>query len=150
MKDIGKKIARQFGLKKAPRVHFIEHHLAHAASAFFVSPFQEAAVLTLDGRGESTSTMMSRGRGNHIEKLVEIAVPQLLGHLYAAVTDYLGFKPFFDEWKVMGMSAYGKDTYVSQFSRIVKLLPEGRLQLGSGLFFFSYPGQQLLGQRSFL
>src|ERR1700690_1986667 len=72
MNGIGKKIAQQFGLNKAPRVHFIEHHLSHAASAFFVSPFQEAAILTMDGRGESICTMMSKGNANRIEKLVAI------------------------------------------------------------------------------
>ncbi len=140
MRGIGKKIAQQFGLKEVPRVHFIEHHLAHAASAFFVSPFQEAAILTMDGRGESTSTMMSRGRGNRIEKLAEIKVPHSLGHFYAAVTDYLGFKPFFDEWKVMGMSAYGQDTYVSQFAKIVELLPGGLYRLNLDYFSFHTHG----------
>ena len=74
------------------KIHYMDHHLAHAASAFFVSRFQEAAILTMDGRGESTSTMMSVGHGNQIEKLLEIKVPHSLGHLYAAITDYLGFK----------------------------------------------------------
>ncbi len=139
-KGIGKKIAQQFGLKKVPPVHFIEHHLAHAASAFFVSPFQEAAILTLDGRGESTSTMMARGQGNAIEKLAEITVPHSLGHLYAAVTDYLGFKPFFDEWKVMGMSAYGQDTYAASFAKIVDLLPDGTYRLNLDYFSFHTHG----------
>jgi len=140
MQGIGKKIAQQFGLKKIPRVHFIEHHLAHAASAFFVSPFQEAAILTMDGRGESTSSMMSRGSANHIEKLAEIEVPHSLGHLYAAVTDYLGFKPFFDEWKVMGMSAYGQDTYVTPFAKIIELLALGQYRLNLNYFSFHTNG----------
>src|ERR1700733_9303893 len=75
MQNIGHRIAQQFGLSKAPQVHFMEHHLAHAASAFCVSPFDEAAILTIDGRGEATSTMMSQGRGNRIEKILEIKVP---------------------------------------------------------------------------
>jgi carbamoyltransferase len=139
-KNIGRKIAQQFNLKKVPMVRFIEHHLAHAASAYFVSPFQEAAILTIDGRGESTSTMMSKGNGNRIEKLVEMAAPHSLGHLYAAVTDYLGFTPFFDEWKVMGMSAYGKDTYLSAFAKTVELLPDGRYQLNLDYFSFHTHG----------
>ena len=96
----------------------------------------------MDGRGESTSTLMSRGQGNRIEKLSEIEVPHSLGHLYAAVTDYLGFKPFFDEWKVMGMSAYGRDTYVPQFAKIVELLPQGHYQLNLDYFSFHAHGSR--------
>ncbi|MBI4309999.1 MAG: carbamoyl transferase [Candidatus Omnitrophica bacterium] len=147
MNNIGVRIARQFGLKAAPAVHFIEHHLAHAASAFFVSRFEKAAVLTIDGRGESTSTMMSVGDGNRITKILEIKVPHSLGHLYAAVTDYLGFKPFFDEWKVMGMSAYGKDTYAADFAKIVQLWPDGayRLNLDYVSFHTHGAGQWVSG-----
>ncbi|MCR4338065.1 MAG: hypothetical protein NUV91_09710, partial [Candidatus Omnitrophica bacterium] len=97
MGEVGKEIQKQFGLPKTPHVHFIEHHLAHAASCFFPSSFEEAAILTVDGRGESTSTMFSVGKGTRIEKIKEINVPHSLGHLYAAMTSYLGFRPFFDE-----------------------------------------------------
>jgi carbamoyltransferase len=121
-------------------VNFIEHHLCHAASAFFVSPYEDAAILTVDGRGESTSTMISHGRGNKIEKMVEIKVPHSLGHLYASITDYLGFKPFFDEWKVMGMSAYGKPTYVAQFDRLVELGDDGSYRLNLDYFNFHVKG----------
>ena len=129
MNNIGKRIAKQFKLVVVPDVHFIEHHLAHAASCFFVSPYTEAAILTIDGRGESTSTMMSLGQGNKITKLLEIKVPHSLGHLYAAVTDHLGFTPFYDEWKVMGMSAYGKDSLVNAFDKVLILLPDGTYRL---------------------
>lgn len=129
MSNIGCNIQQQFGLDKPVKVHFVEHHLCHAASAFFVSPFEEAAILTIDGRGESTSTMLSTGRGSCINKLLEIKVPHSLGHLYASLTAYLGFKPFFDEWKVMGMAAYGKDTYVQEFAKIVELQDDGTYKL---------------------
>jgi len=137
---IGRTIQEQFGLPRAPRVHFIEHHLAHAASAFYVSGFDEAAILTVDGRGESTTTMLGRGRDRDIRKLMEIKVPHSLGHLYAAITDYLGFRPFFDEWKVMGMSAYGQPTYCKQFEEIVQLLDGGSYRLNLDYFSFHTHG----------
>lgn len=125
MQNIAKELISEFGVASAPKVKFVEHHLAHAASAFYVSPFEESAILTLDGRGESTCTMFSKGIGNRIEKLREIRAPHSLGHLYASVTDYLGFKPFFDEWKVMGMSAYGGATFVKDFSKLIRLDDNG-------------------------
>ena len=108
MKNLGKDMQSRFGLAQPVPVEYIEHHLGHAASAFFVSEFEESAILTMDGRGESVTTLLARGRGNKIEKLKEIKVPHSLGHLFAAVTEYLGFKPMFDEWKVMGTAAYGR------------------------------------------
>jgi len=140
MKNIGRNISAQFGLKRPLPVAFIEHHLAHAASAFFVSPFEEAAVLTMDGRGESTTTLMSVGRGHQIKKLMEVNVPHSLGHLYAAVTDYLGFRAIFDEWKVMGMSAYGHDDCVAEFDKIVRLLPGGNFRLNFDILSFHTHG----------
>ncbi len=145
MQTIGSRIAKQWDLPHPPKIHFIEHHLAHAASAFFVSKFEEAAILTIDGRGESTSTMLSYGKGSHIEKLHEIHVPHSLGHLYAAVTDHLGFTPFFDEWKVMGMSAYGTDRYVKAFEPLVYLHPDGTYTLNLDYFsFHTHGGSQWL------
>ncbi len=140
MNRIGKRIAGQFGMPRSPKVHFIEHHLAHAASCFFVSPFDQAAILTIDGRGEATSTMMSSGTGREIKKILEITVPHSLGHLYAAITDYLGFAPFFDEWKVMGMSAYGNANYVEAFNNLVKLNDDGAYRLNLDFFSFHTHG----------
>lgn len=139
MLHVGRELKEKFGLAHEPKIHFVEHHLAHAASAFHVSPYEEAAILTLDGRGESTSTMFSRGKGNKIEKLREIRAPHSLGHLYAGLTDYLGFKPFFDEWKVMGMSAYGEPTFVKQFSELVHL-HDGGYSLNLDYFSFHLKG----------
>lgn len=141
MQTVGADIRKHFNLSYTPKVHFIEHHLCHAASTYHVSEFKDAAILTIDGRGESTSTMMSRGDGLDIKKLVEIKVPHSLGHLYASITDYLGFKPFFDEWKVMGMSAYGKDTYCEQFEKLYTLRPDGTYRLNLEYFQFHTHGQ---------
>jgi carbamoyltransferase len=141
MKNVGRELQSRFHLKRRPELKFIEHHLCHAASAFLISEFDEAAILTVDGRGESTSTMMSVGKGSKITKLREIAVPHSLGHLYASMTDHLGFKPFFDEWKVMGMSAYGKDTYVKDFADMIRFDDDGVYRLNLEYFSFHTHGQ---------
>ncbi|MCO6509863.1 MAG: hypothetical protein J5I65_03650 [Aridibacter famidurans] len=94
------------------KFHYLEHHQTHAASAFFVSPFESAAILTWDGTGEDTTTLFCRGEGNSIEVLKRIKLPHSLGQFYSAVTNYLGFNMFKgDEWKVMGLAAYGKPVY---------------------------------------
>lgn len=141
MSRVGADIQKHFHFQETPKVHFIEHHLCHAASVFFVSKFEEAAILTLDGRGECTSTMMSVGKGTRIEKIREIRVPHSLGHLYAAVTHYLGFKPFFDEWKVVGLSAYGEKTYVKDFDDLLHLTDDGGYRLNLKYFQFHTHGQ---------
>jgi carbamoyltransferase len=114
------------------KFHFIEHHQSHAASAFFVSPFDSAAVLTWDGTGEDTTTLFSHGRGNKLEVLKRIKLPHSLGQFYSAVTNYIGFDMFAgDEWKVMGLAAYGKPKYVDYFRE--KVLTTN----GSGDFKFN-------------
>lgn len=141
MQTVGRELKAGFGSARDPKIHFVEHHLCHAASAFFVSPFEEAAVLTLDGRGECTTTMMARGQGTNIEKLSEVKVPHSLGHLYATVTSFLGFRPLFDEWKVMGMSAYGQRTRVKEFEQLVRLNDDGGFELNLDYFQFHTHGQ---------
>lgn len=98
------------------KFHYFEHHQTHAASAFFVSPFESAAVLTWDGTGEDTTTLFSKGSGNKIEVLKRIKLPHSLGQFYSAVTNYIGFDMFAgDEWKVMGLAAYGKPKHYDFF-----------------------------------
>src|SRR5581483_9657428 len=87
--------------------HFVQHHVAHAASAFYPSPFDEAAVLTLDGRGELASTSYFWGTGNRLEKIAEVYMPHSLGMLYEKITSYLGFLHSSDEYKVMALASYG-------------------------------------------
>jgi carbamoyltransferase len=114
------------------KFHYLEHHQTHAASAFFVSPFDSAAVLTWDGTGEDTTTLFSHGRGNKIKVLKRIKLPHSLGQFYSAVTNYIGFDMFSgDEWKVMGLAAYGKPKYYDFFSE--KVLTKN----GSGDFHFN-------------
>jgi carbamoyltransferase len=104
-------LSEAFGEHDA-RVHYVEHHIGHAASAFYASPFDRAAVLTLDGTGESTTTMASIGEGNKLRVLNRVKLPHSLGQFYSAATNFLGFDMFQgDEYKVMGMAAYGEPEY---------------------------------------
>ena len=102
------------------KFHFLEHHQCHAASAFFVSGFDQAAIMTWDGTGEDTTTLFSRGEDRTIRPLKRIKLPHSLGQFYSAVTNYLGFDMFEgDEWKVMGLAAYGKPEYYDFFAKRV-------------------------------
>ncbi len=108
------------------RWHFIEHHIAHAASAFYPSPFDQAAVLTLDGRGEKATTSYSIGEGNTLRWLGQVNFPHSLGLLYEAVTDYLGFLPSSDEYKVMALASFGRPRYLADFRAIVQVGGDGQ------------------------
>jgi len=117
------------------RVHLVDHHRAHAASAFHISPFDEAAVLTMDGVGsDGTSTLLGVGKGNRIIDLKRIKYPHSLGAMYAIVTGYLGFYPTVDEGKVMGLAPFGRDTYVKQFADLVHLDSGGGFELNLSWF----------------
>src|ERR1700732_3257761 len=105
--------------------HRIEHHQAHLASAFFVSPFERAALLSADGLGDFASTMWGAGEGNRMSIADAIAFPHSLGLYYTAVTQYLGFPKFGDEYKVMGLAAYGQPEYLEAFRDIVRFNGRG-------------------------
>src|SRR4029077_20530838 len=107
--------------KIAAQFHRIEHHRAHLASTFFVSPFESAAVLPADGLGDFASTMWASGDGERLRVQGSIAFPHSLGFYYTAVTQYLGFLKFGDEYKVMGLAAYGQPEQLDAFREIVKL-----------------------------
>jgi carbamoyltransferase len=100
--------------------HFVEHHLAHIASSYYVSPFDRAAVLSIDGFGDMISAMWGVGEGGKVRVLGEVAFPHSLGVYYTAVTQYLGFPKYGDEYKVMGLASYGEPTYLDQFRQIVR------------------------------
>jgi carbamoyltransferase len=113
------------------RWHFVEHHIAHGASAFHASPFDRAAVLTLDGRGERATTSYAYGQGNSLERLGQVNMPHSLGLLYEQVTGYLGFLHSCDEYKVMALASFGKPRYVSEFRDIVRLGDNGQFRIES-------------------
>jgi carbamoyltransferase len=106
--------------------HFVNHHIAHAASAFHASPCTRAAVMTLDGRGEKATTMYGVGNGNRLEVLGEVHLPHSLGLLYERVTEYLGFLHSCDEYKVMALASFGKPRYLAAFREIVRLGKDGQ------------------------
>lgn len=117
------------------KLKFSEHHLSHAASAFFPSPFHEAVVLTMDGVGEWATTSLAIGRGNSLEVIKEIHFPHSLGLLYSAFTYYTGFKVNSGEYKVMGLAPYGEPKYVKKiFDQLVDLKPDGSFRLDQSYF----------------
>jgi carbamoyltransferase len=117
------------------RLRFSEHHLSHAASAFFPSPFEAAAVLTMDGVGEWATTSLAIGRGNKLEVIKEIHFPHSLGLLYSAFTYYTGFKVNSGEYKVMGLAPYGEPKYVQKiFDHLVDMKDDGSFRLDQSYF----------------
>src|SRR5678815_4311466 len=108
---------------------FCEHHLSHAASAFLVSPYKDAVLLSMDGVGEWTTTAYGLGRGTRMDIEGEIRFPHSIGLLFSAITAYLGFKVNDAEWKVMGLAPYGKPKYVDQFRKVVDMKPDGSFRL---------------------
>lgn len=108
------------------RYHQVEHHQAHLASSFFVSPFEEAAIFSADGLGDFASCMWGTGRGSHIEVQGSIGFPHSLGIYYNAVTQYLGFVKFGEEFKVMGLAAHGEPAYLELFRNILRFDSSGR------------------------
>jgi carbamoyltransferase len=102
------------------RTHFVEHHLAHIASSYFVSPFDRAALLSIDGFGDMVSAMWGVGAGGRISPRGEVAFPHSLGVYYTALTQYLGFPNYGDEYKVMGLASLGEPRYLDEFRRIVR------------------------------
>jgi carbamoyltransferase len=128
------------------KILFSEHHLSHAASTFFVSPFEEAAILTVDGVGEWTTTNIGKGTGNHIEILEEIRFPHSLGLLYSAFTAFLGFEVNEGEYKVMGMAPYGQPRFVEEVRRVVNLRDDGSFELNLDYFDFPHSTERTYGR----
>lgn len=121
-------------------IKHIEHHRSHLASAFFASPFEEAAIISIDGFGDFSSAMFAIGKGNKIKVLDSVTYPHSLGIFYTAFTQYLGFPWYGDEYKVMGLSPYGEPKYVDKMSKIVKLKSNGKFELDESYFVHSTEG----------
>src|SRR5712691_11595107 len=132
---VGAKISAELGIPK-DRVLFCEHHLSHAASAFLCSPFDEAAILTVDGVGEWVTGTWGWGRGNHIDLRKQMEFPHSLGLLYSAFTAFLGFEVNEGEYKVMGMAPYGRPRYVDDVRKLVRMFPDGSFSLDMDYFAF--------------
>lgn len=122
-------------------IHMVEHHLAHLASCFLVSPFQQAAVVSVDGFGDFSSVAWGVGRGIDLKILGRVYFPHSLGIFYQAITQYLGFPHYGDEYKVMGLAPYGNPSRLDAMRRIVRLKPDGLFDLD--LQYFRHHQEQI-------
>jgi carbamoyltransferase len=128
-------------------VFFARHHLSHAGSAFYCSPFDRAAILTLDAVGEWETTTIGVGNGDRVELKRAIHFPHSIGMLYSALTGYLGFEVNDGEWKVMGLAAYGRPTYAETFRRLVQQGPDGSFRLNMAFFRHRYSSRWIAHNR---
>jgi len=139
IKGIKDELSQKFSISRKKiraKFYYIQHHRAHLASSFFVSGFQEATVISIDGFGDFTSCMVAKGKANKLYILYEINYPHSLGIFYTAFTQFLGFKSFGDEYKVMGLSAYGKPNLAQKLKKVLILRPRGRFRLNLEYFSF--------------
>lgn len=126
---------RKLGFKKA-KIFYIPHHLSHASASYFTSPFKTAAILTLDGVGDKPTTGLWKAENGKIIPLKLINFPHSLGLLYSTFTAFLGFRVNFDEYKMMGLSAYGKPRYKDKIYKIIHVNPDGSFKLNLNYFSF--------------
>ena len=134
-------LQKQLGVDSS-KILFSEHHLSHAASSFYCSPFKESAILTVDGVGEWTTATIGIGRGTDIQLIKEIKFPHSLGLLYSAFTAFLGFEVNEGEYKVMGMAPFGQPKYVEQVYEVVNVDEEGGFELDMDYFSFHYSSEK--------
>jgi carbamoyltransferase len=134
-------IQRRLGIASS-KILFSEHHISHAASAFFCSPFEEAAILTVDGVGEWTTASIGIGKGTDIKLLNEIRFPHSLGLLYSAFTAFLGFEVNEGEYKVMGMAPFGSPRYVDKVYKLIRVGTDGSFELDLDYFSFHFSAEK--------
>jgi len=138
-------MSREIGVPNS-KVLFCDHHMSHAASSFFTSPFEEAAILTVDGAGEWTTSTMGIGRGNKIEIIKELRFPHSLGLLYSAFTAYCGFEINEGEYKLMGMHPYGTPRYCDEIYKLIEVAEDGSLWHDMRYFAYHYSRDTTLAQ----
>ncbi|GAB4244807.1 MAG: carbamoyltransferase [Saprospiraceae bacterium] len=135
VREIVTDLAQKLGYSgPMPKTHFIEHHHCHMASAFYASPFEEAALLSIDGMGDFSSAMRGVGKGTKMKALDSVTFPHSLGFFYTMFTQFLGFPHYGDEYKMMGLSPYGQPKYVDKVRDVVQLLPNGLFRLNLKYF----------------
>src|SRR5436853_900922 len=125
----GSDLRAQFGTGIQAEVHHVEHHLAHLASAYLVSGFNEAACISIDGFGDFASTAFGFGQGSEVRIGNRVYFPHSLGIFYSALTQFLGFPHYGDEYKVMGLAPYGEPNYLAQLREVVRIRPDGSFRL---------------------
>jgi carbamoyltransferase len=147
IRDIRGEIAEAFHITTLkPELHHVEHHRAHLASAFFVGPFRDAALLSVDGFGDFVSSMWGSGSDKRIDVGGEIGFPHSLGIFYTAITQYLGFPHYGDEYKVMGLAPYGKPAMLEAMRDIVRVEKNGRFTLNLDYFTHHSVGLDMVWQ----
>ncbi|HKR21759.1 MAG TPA: carbamoyltransferase C-terminal domain-containing protein, partial [Pyrinomonadaceae bacterium] len=132
VRDLKTELARVCGVPKSEiraQFHNVEHHRAHLASCFFVSPFERAALLSIDGFGDFISTMWAMGHGNEVEIMGQVEYPHSIGIVYTATTQFLGFPHYGDEGKIMGLAPYGRPRFIDEFREIVRTEENGQFRL---------------------
>jgi carbamoyltransferase len=137
VRDLKDDVAQALGVEKSSiraQFHNIEHHRAHLASSFYVSPFDRAALLSIDGFGDFISTMWASGEGNTIDVLGQVEFPHSTGIVYTATTQFLGFPHYGDEGKVMGLAPYGKPRFMNEFRNIIQTEADGKFKLNLDYF----------------
>ena len=137
IRDLREDLAKALGVSKKDlraQFHNVEHHQAHLASCFFVSPFDRAALLSIDGFGDFISTMWGVGEGNSIDVLGQVEYPHSAGILYTATTQFLGFPHYGDEGKIMGLAPYGKPSFIEDFRDMIRTEENGRFRLNLDYF----------------
>jgi carbamoyltransferase len=137
VRDLKDELAKNLGVSSSTlraQFHNIEHHRAHLASSFFVSPFERAALLSIDGFGDFISTMWAAGEGNSIEILGQVEYPHSTGIVYTATTQFLGFPHYGDEGKVMGLAPHGTPRFIEQFREIIRTEAGGKFSLNLDYF----------------
>lgn len=140
-------IRDKLSLRDSGRILFCEHHLSHAASAFYCSPFERAAILTADGVGEWTTATYGLGRGTQINLYKEMRYPHSLGLLYSAFTAFLGFEVNEGEYKVMGMAPYGQPRYADKVYKLLTLRDDGSFWLNMDYFCYHYSSEKTFNRR---
>ena len=148
MRDVRSLLAHALGVDPVRlkfQEHHVEHHLAHIASAYYCSPWEKAAGFSYDGSGDFVSTMMARCEGNNIQILDRVFLPHSLGSFYTMICDFIGYRKYGDEGKVMGLAPYGKDTFVDEIRKITPLR-DGAFRLNMSYFkpLGSNQGMQVL------
>src|SRR3954454_20302591 len=127
-------LEKAYGYEIKAELHYVEHHLAHLASAFLVSGFTEAACISIDGFGDFASTAIGHGRGTELTITDRVYFPHSLGIFYSAMTQFIGFPHYGDEYKVMGLAPYGEPTFVEQLRDVLQIQPDGTFQLNLKYF----------------
>ena len=142
IRDLRQELEKVLGVATSGKLQFhnVEHHKAHMASCFFVSPFERAAILSIDGFGDFISTMWGMGQGNRIDVLGQVEYPHSAGAVYTATSQYLGFTKYGDEGKVMGLAPYGQPRYLDEFRDIIRTDNGGGFKLNLDYFLHHSEG----------